>query len=193
MSATKGHKPPGTMPAQSRLKEIPHWEVFYGETIMSDNNTDSQTNLQPSNPALERLGVFVGEWNIEITSMSFHPDPSAVARGHTSFDWLEGGAFLIQHFEVPNTEFPRGLAIIGPDDAAETYGMLYFDSRGVSRIYRMTLSGGIWTVWREFPGFSQRFIGTFSNDNNIIAARWEKSSDGSNWELDFELTYTRVR
>jgi hypothetical protein len=151
------------------------------------DNTNRQTN-----PALERLGVFVGEWNTEITSMSFHSDPSAVARGHTSFQWLEGGAFLLQHSGVPNTEFPRGVAVIGPDDAAGTYCMLYFDSRGVSRIYKMTFSGGIWTIWRDFPGFSQRFNGMFSDDNNVITARWEKSSDGSNWEHDFDLSYTRV-
>ena len=146
-----------------------------------------------TNPALEQLGTFVGDWNIEITSMSFDSDPSAVARGHTSFQWLEEGAFLLQHSAVPNTAFPRASAVIGPDDEAGTYGMLYFDSRGVSRIYRMTLSGGIWTMWREFPGFSQRFHGTFSDDNNTITAYWEKSSDGSNWEHDFDLTYTRVR
>jgi hypothetical protein len=35
---------------------------------MSDHDQGSQG---PSNLALERLGVFVGEWNIEITSMSF--------------------------------------------------------------------------------------------------------------------------
>lgn len=160
--------------------------------------TDS-TSLRPEdqasrapNPVLERLGVFVGEWELEITAISFHPDQSAMERGHTSFDWIEGGAFLIQHSEVPNTEFPRAISIIGTDDAAETYGMLYFDSRGVSRIYKMTLSGGIWTIWREFPGFSQRFLGTFSDDNKVITARWEKSSDGSNWEHDFNVTYTRL-
>ena len=146
------------------------------------------------NPALERLRVFIGEWNLEITSMSFNPDPSAVERGRTSFDWLEGGAFLIQHSEVStSTDFPRGIAVIAPDDAAETYGMLYFDSRGVSRIYRMTLSEETWTIWRDFPGFSQRFHGTFSEDHNTITARWEKSSDGSHWERDFDLTYTRIK
>lgn len=82
--------------------------------------------------------------------------------------------------------------MIGADDAAETYCMVYFDSRGVSRIYQMTLSGDIWTIWREFPGFSQRFNGMFSDDNNVITARWEKSGDGLNWEHDFDLTYTRV-
>src|SRR5215813_7984503 len=145
-----------------------------------------------TNPALERLGVFVGEWKTEITSMSFHSDPSAVVGGHTSFRWLEGGAFLLQRSEVPNTEFPRSTAVIGPDDAAGTYEMLYFDSRGVSRIYRMTLSGWIWTLWRDFPDFSQRFNGTFSDDNNTITAYWEKSSDGSHWEHDFDITYRRV-
>ena len=162
---------------------------------MTDNSSlqPEDQAFSPPNPALERLGIFIGEWDIEITAMSFHPDPSAVERGHTSFEWMEGGAFLVQHSEVSSTEWPRSTAVIGADDAAETYGMLYFDSRGVSRIYKVTFSGGIWTIWREFPGFSQRFHGTFSEDNNTIAARWEKSSDGSNWEHDFDLTYTRVR
>ena len=145
------------------------------------------------NSALERLAIFVGEWNLEITSMSFHTDPSAVEHGRTSFNWLEGGAFLIQHSEISATDFPRSTAVIGPDDEAETYSMLYFDSRGVSRIYRMTFHGGIWTLWRDFPGFSQRFHGMFSEDHNTITARWEKSSDGSHWERDFDLTYTRSK
>jgi hypothetical protein len=123
--------------------------------------------------------------------MSFHPDPSAVVRGHGSFAWIESGAFLLHHAEIPNSDFPRQVAVIGPDDAAELYRMLYFDSRGVSRVYRMTISGGIWTLWREFPGFSQRFHGTFSDDGKIIIARWEKSGDGSDWEHDFDLTYRK--
>jgi hypothetical protein len=152
----------------------------------------SETMNSATNPFIEQLSPFVGEWDTEITSMSFHSDPSAVVRGHTSFQWLEGGAFLLQHSAVPDTEFPRSIAVIGPDDAAGTYYMLYFDSRGVSRIYRMTLSGGIWTLWRDFPGFSQRFNGTFSDDNKTITAYWEKSSDSSHWERDFDITYRRI-
>jgi hypothetical protein len=30
------------------------------------------------------------------------------------------------------------------------------------------------------------------DDVNTIVARWEKSRDGSSWELDFELTYTKA-
>ena len=146
-----------------------------------------------SNPALDRLDVFVGEWDIEITSMSFLADKTTVVHGRASFEWIEDGAFLLQHSEVPNTDFPRSISIIGPDDKAETYCMLYFDSRGISRIYQMSLHKGTWNLWRDFTGFSQRFIATFSNDSNMINARWEKSADGSNWELDFNETYIRVK
>ena len=47
-------------------------------------------------------------------------------------------------------------------------------------------------MWREAPGFFQRFTGTFSDDNNTITGRWEGSRDGSNWEPDFDMTYTKV-
>jgi hypothetical protein len=145
----------------------------------------------PSNPALEQLGPLVGEWDIEITSMSFREDPSASERGHSSFAWLEGGAFLCQHSEIAASDFPRSVAIIGADDEAGSYRMLYYDSRGVSRIYRMTFSGGIWTLWRDSPGFHQRFHGTFGEEGRVITAYWERSGDGSSWEHDFALTYTR--
>lgn len=153
---------------------------------------NQQTSFQ-SNPALNELAPLIGEWNIEITSMSFHEDPSAIVRGQSSFAWLEAGAFLIQHSEVAASDFPRSTAVIGADDEAGIYRMLYYDSRGVARIYRMTFSGGIWTLWRDFPGFHQRFHGTFSEEGKVITAYWEKSGDGSNWERDFDLTYTKVR
>ena len=153
----------------------------------------AQAPQPPSNSALERLSIFIGEWDIEITSMSFEADKNAVVRGRASFAWIEGGAFLIERSTIPNTDFPRTISMIGPDDSRETYSMLYFDSRGVSRIYQMSLDGNTWKLWRDFPGFSQRFHGTFSDDGNVITARWEKSSDGSHWERDFDLTYTKVK
>jgi len=54
-------------------------------------------------------------------------------------------------------------------------------------------SEGVWKLWRNSPGFSQRFEGHFSADRNTITARWEKSFDGSTWEHDFDLMYSKVR
>ncbi len=55
----------------------------------------------------------------------------------------------------------------------------------------MSLEGGKWTQWRDAPAFSQRFVGVLRDNGNTITARWEKSFDGTNWEHDFDLTYTR--
>jgi hypothetical protein len=81
--------------------------------------------------------------------------------------------------------------VIGGDESTETYCALYFDSRGVSRIYQMSLNDGVWKMWREAPGFRQRFTGTFSDDGGTIRGYWERSADGSHWEHDFDLTYTK--
>jgi hypothetical protein len=56
----------------------------------------------------------------------------------------------------------------------------------------MSLNKSIWKIWRNSPGFSQRFEGKFSEDGKTITAHWENSSDSSTWEHDFNLTYTKL-
>ncbi len=56
----------------------------------------------------------------------------------------------------------------------------------------MSLEDGVWKVWRDAPGFFQRFTGRFSEDGRSIEGAWERSADGSDWSLDFEGTYTKV-
>jgi hypothetical protein len=47
------------------------------------------------NPALKLFDVLVGEWKIVGT----HPlVPNTILHGHSSFKWIEGGAFLIDFF-----------------------------------------------------------------------------------------------
>ena len=157
------------------------------------NPSTASEPLPKTNPALQRLSLLAGEWDVEFSSMSFHPDPSAVVHGRASFTWLEGGAFMVEHSEADSPEFPRVIVIIGPDDAAGTYCTLHYDSRGVSRVYQMSLSSSTLKMWRDFPGFSQRFIGTISDDGRSIKASWEKSGDGSHWDHDFDLTYTKIK
>jgi hypothetical protein len=94
------------------------------------------------------------------------------------FEWLDGRAYLVQRCSVPEPA-PTSTWIIGSDEAAESYTALYYDPRGVSRVYRMSVSEGVWTVWQDAPGFFQRFTGTFGRDNTTITGRWEWSDDGS--------------
>jgi hypothetical protein len=152
---------------------------------MAEETTHPQTPM--SNPALARLSAFVGAWQWEASV-----DGQPIGRGPTVFAWQEGGAFLVEHTGAEQPEFPSSTAIFGCDDTTETYCMVQVDSRSVSRIYQMRLREGVWKLWRNAPGFSQRFEGTFSDDGRTITGRWEKSTDGAQWEHDFDLIYTRV-
>ena len=57
----------------------------------------------------------------------------------------------------------------------------------------MSFSDRLWKLWRQAPGFSQRFEGKISDDGETISARWEKSGDGLEWEHDFDVTYIRMK
>ena len=71
---------------------------------------------------------------------------------------------------MDHPEAPDGIAIIGFDADKGAYAQHYFDSRGVARVYEMSFDDGVWKLWRDSPGFSQRFAGTFSDDGNTIRA-----------------------
>jgi hypothetical protein len=142
------------------------------------------------NPKLKALSVLIGEWS----TVGTHPlVPGTTFHGHTTFDWLEAGAFLIMHSSIDEPEIPNGVAIFGSDDSTEEGSMLYFDERGVSREYKWTMVGNLWRRWRTAPGFSQRMVGTLLDGGRTIVSKGELSKDGSTWEPDLELTYARVR
>jgi hypothetical protein len=141
------------------------------------------------NPALEPLRVLVGEWS----TVGSHPKLPGKLHGHTTFEWLEGGAFLIAHSEIEEPGVPTGIFIFGSDDDADAFTVLYFDERGVSRHYKATLRDNIWKMWRNVPGFSQRMTNTISEDGDTIISVGELSEDDATWKHDLELTYTRVK
>lgn len=145
--------------------------------------------LRP-NQALEPFKVFVGQWQ----TIGSHPYlPGIPLHGRTTFDWLEGGAFLIMHSEIDDPNFPSGIGIFGSDDAAKQYFMLTFDDRGVSRKYDVTMTGNQLKWWRDEPGFSQRFTMTIEDNGNKMESQGEMSREGAAWEKDLALTYVRVR
>ena len=57
------------------------------------------------------LEPLVGEWSVEAIA----PWAPSDLRGKTVFDWMTGGQFLLQRWEVPVPEAPDGLAVIGLD------------------------------------------------------------------------------
>jgi hypothetical protein len=151
-------------------------------------------------PPLERL---VGTWATEAT----HPAlPGVVVHGSAVIEWLEGERFLIHRARTEHPDFPDSISIIGVTDRDRldnqsdqgsgvdtdaNLSMHYFDSRGVFRVYDVSLDDEAWRLWRDAPGFSQRFTGAFTDGGDTIDGHWQLCRDDIHWDDDLEIIYRR--
>lgn len=120
-----------------------------------------------------------------------HPAFPSAVHGSSTFEWLAEDALLIWHFDWEQPGPPSALSVIGRDDSADACCVLYTDQRGVGRMYQMELEDGVWKMWRESTAFSQRMTGTFSDDGRTIRVHGQLSRDGSNWQQDLDITYSK--
>lgn len=143
--------------------------------------------------ALERLGVLVGEWEVEADLPGAADGPPA----RCVFAWELDGRFLVQRTEIPVPGAPDSMAVIAVDPESGAYTYHYFDTRGVVRTYAMSFDGAEWRLLREKADFSplafrQRFVGRVEGE--VIRGAWELAKDETApWERDFGLTYRRRR
>jgi hypothetical protein len=145
--------------------------------------------------AVSPLARLIGAWEFEPLV-----DGRSPGRGRATFEWIEDGALMLERSEAEWTDpgwienAPKSTqAVIGWDDSTDEVVQLYADSRGVFRIYRGTLTDDAWRLERAAPDFHQRFIGRFRDGGRTIDGRWESSPDGTAWELDFPITFRRVK
>ena len=152
---------------------------------------------------LKLLGRLVGRWTTEAT----HPMmPGVVVHGTAVIEWLEGEQFLIVRGRTDHPQFPDAISVIGytdddrVDEATGTVQeraddrqltMHYFDSRGVFRLYEAGIDETAWRWWREEPGFSQRFTGTFTDGGATIVGMSQLRRDDVHWKDDLAITYRR--
>src|SRR5687768_2313801 len=105
--------------------------------------TNSEDQWTRPNPSLKDLEVLLGEWD----TVGTHPALPGTLHGRASFQWHEDGAFIIMHTSVEEPGVPSSVAIFGRDDSGEGYSMLYYDERGVARIYAVSLTDNVWKMW----------------------------------------------
>lgn len=155
-----------------------------------------------SEPSLKLLNRLVGSWTTEAT----HPAlPGIVVRGTVDAEWLEGERFLIHRARTDHPDFPDSIWVLGftehdrvtPDaklapvpDGEPGLTMHYFDSRGVFRLYQLSVDALAFRFWRDAPGMSQRFTGTFSDDGASVEGVSQLRTD-QQWEDDLKITYRR--
>jgi hypothetical protein len=152
---------------------------------MSSATCDGPTDMSERDPALEPLDALIGTWATEAT----HPAIDAVVASSTTFEWLEGGHFLVQRSHSDHESFPDAISVIGPPEAGDGLVMEYFDSRGVRRTYGVSVEDGVLRIWRDDPTFAQRFSATLAHDG--FEGLWELARTPGDWQDDLHVNYLR--
>jgi hypothetical protein len=136
-------------------------------------------------PALAPFDALVGTWATEAT----HPIFDGVVPGSVTFEWLEGGRFVVQRSHYDHELIPDAIAIIGAPETGDGLVMEYFDSRGVRRTYGISLQDGVMRYWRDAPGFDQRFTATLGPDG--FEGQGELAETPGEWRDDLKVIYRR--
>ena len=135
-------------------------------------------------PALEPFEALIGTWATEAT----HPLFEGAVPGRITFEWLQGGHFLIQRSENDHELFPDAICVIGASEGGLVQE--YFDSRGVRRTYGVSLETGVLRFWRDDPDFAQRFAATIAPDG--FDGVWQIAETPGDWKDDLKVTYRRL-
>ena len=136
-------------------------------------------------PSLEPFEALIGTWATEAT----HPAVDAVVPGTVSFEWWEGGHFLVVRSRNEHELFPDSLWVIGAPETGEGLVMEGFDSRGVRRTYGVSLDDGVLRFWRDAPGFDQRYSATLGDAS--FEGLWQLAETPGDWQDDLKVSYRR--
>jgi hypothetical protein len=143
------------------------------------------TDMTERDSALEPFAALIGTWATEAT----HPQFEGVVPGSVTYEWLEGGRFLIQRSRNEHELFPDAIGVIGAPEDGDGLVMEYFDSRGVRRTYRVSFEAGVLRIWRDHPGFDQRFSATPAHEG--FEGVWQLATAPGDWRDDLKVTYRR--
>jgi hypothetical protein len=128
--------------------------------------------------ALDRL---VGTWKI-----------SGGAEGTSTYEWMEGGFFLIQRVELEQEGHTnKGIEVIGHlrpfgGEPSEDIHSRFYDTEGNTLDYVYEIEGDTLTIWGGEKGSPAYYRGTFAEDGNSATGAWVYPGGG------YESTMMRV-
>ena len=149
---------------------------------MTENNNAQA--VQPY-PGLKCLNKLVGTWNVS------GPD----IKGQVTFEWMEGGFFLMQHVHFNHSGRQiAGIEIIGYDlpfgaeAPSEHIKSHWFGNTGETFEYTYEVDDETLTIWGGVKGSPAYYKGKWSADGNTNSGAWVYPDGGG-----YESTMTRAK
>jgi hypothetical protein len=126
------------------------------------------------NPALKKLSWLLGDWTV-----------SGEAHGQVTFNWMEGGFFMVQHIDLIGT---KGIAFIGYNSESEKLKAYYFGYNGrvLEGICEINESKQLISV--DMQDINGTFYGKVNNGGRTINGRWRWLKDGKGLRCRVNLT-----
>ena len=153
---------------------------------MADNNYTQAAPPQP-NPDLKSLDKLEGTWNV------FDPSGPGGVNGKVTYEWMEGGFFLIQHVDLEHDGRKiKGIEIIGHErqfgaEPSEEIKSRYYDTSGETLDYVYEIDGDTLTIWGGQKGSPAYYKGTFNEDGSTVTGAWVYPGGGG-----YQSSMTRV-
>jgi hypothetical protein len=152
---------------------------------MSDIDTTQAYQQQPEPAAdLRSLDRLVGMWEQSGNHLT----------GTTTFEWMDGGHFLVQRFDFTTQDGQKitGIEIIGHErpfgaEPGEDLKSRAYTNTGDTLDYVYELEGDTLTIWGGQKGSPAYYRGTFSDDGNVLSGAWHYPGGGG-----YEAVSTRV-
>ena len=153
---------------------------------MSDDNAYPQDQHQPPqpNPDLKSLDPVVGTWKVSGSDI----------QGKVAFEWMEGGFFLIQHFDfVQGGHKVKGMEVLGHlqpfgEQPSQNIRSRIYDTLGNTFDYTYEVNDETLTIWGGEKGSPAYYKGKWSEDGNTNTGAWHYPGGGG-----YESTMTRVK
>lgn len=147
---------------------------------MSDYSQNEQPKPNPDMKSLERL---VGTWK-----------QSGDVHGETTYEWMEGGFFLLQHINFDQDgQKTTGMEVIGHlqlygEEPSKDIRSRYYGGEGVTFDYTYEIEGDTLTIWMGERGSPAYYKGTFSDNDNTLSGGWVYPGGGG-----YKAISTRVK
>lgn len=148
-------------------------------------------------PGLEALNPLVGKWHTEGQQYAGPFGPASPFVAVETFEWLDGGHFLIHRLEGKFGRTASACVEIFGRDAQGLFAQAFYND-GNAQSWRVTgIDKGVLLTgsWSKAPNETcqVRYTARVIEEGNTIAGTWEHSPDGASWQPFLELRSTKAQ